>query len=319
MISKISKIIKIDQNREEYFENPTQNYFNPEKSQVKLIYWYKKWSFIRHVPDHYWPQDSFGYALIRWYNCQASCHYCYLQSYFKSPDLVKFTNIDDYILFLEQFIIEFKKKNWNEKKIYFYDWDFYDSFGYALLDENINDINKIIDLIEKYENVFLEIRTKATIKSISYAKLKISNKVIYAITFSPQNIIESYEPGTWNLEDRTLFAKYIQNNWWKIGVRIDPIIIDKELNISLEKYFEMITIIKQLVLEKNIANWAIWVLRIKENLYKKLNKIHSNITNNLELIDWFYTYPKNWKQTIYKQIIEKVDNNNLYICMDKLE
>jgi len=67
------------------------------------------------------------------------------------------------------------------------------------LQQNIEQLNKIIDLIEKFDNVFLEIRTKNLIiengklRIDSYDKLKISDKVIYAITFSPQDIIEKYE------------------------------------------------------------------------------------------------------------------------------
>lgn len=317
MIAKIQKIINTN-SREEYFENPTQDYFNPEKNQINLIYWKKRGSFIRHVPLHYWPQDSIWYALIRGYNCQAKCHYCYLQTYFKSSDLVKFNNIQDYIKFLEKFIKKFQKKYWTKQKLFLYDGDFYDSLWHALLKENISEINKIISLISKFDNVFFEIRTKATIQNANYEKLKISDKVIYAITFSPQDIIKKYEIWTWNFEQRLDFAKKISQRWWKVWIRIDPIIIDENIDFSLDNYVKMIKKIKNNFTWEEIHSWAIGVLRIKKMLYKKLSKSKSSIINNLIEENWFYTYPDDIRQNIYKKILKEIDSKNVYICMDTI-
>jgi hypothetical protein len=64
------------------------------------------------------------------------------------------------------------------------------------LNDNIIQLNEIIKLIDSYDNVSLEIRTKNIIDKNEfelYDNLIISDKVVYGITFSPQDIIEKYE------------------------------------------------------------------------------------------------------------------------------
>lgn len=294
-ITNLCKIFQVD-NRQEYFENPIQNYFNDTKESIRYIKSYKKWKFLRQVPLNYSPDWTVWYALIRGMNCQAKCHYCYLQTYFKSPDIVRFVNIQDYLDFLDEFIQKFQI-TYPDKKLIFYDWDFYDSLGYADLKENISQINSIIQLIENYSNVFLEIRAKCLLENKnSYELLLISSKVIYWITFSPQKIIDMYEPWASNLNIRLSFAKYISNRWWKIWVRIDPVIISHWVDL----YEELIIQIQKSKL--NIDSWNLWELRIKEKLYKYLSSKWSLLVKDLILKDWFYRYESKSKENVFNRL-----------------
>ncbi len=315
--ANIYKILDLWENREEYFENPIYDYNNISKEKIKIIYWTKKWNYIRHVPDNYTYPWTIWYALMRSFNCQSRCLYCYLQSYFKSSDIVSFKNIEDYILFLDKFIKRFKHKYWNDKWLVFFDWDFQDSLWYYWLNDNIIQLNEIIKLIDSYDNVSLEIRTKNIIDKNEfelYDNLIISDKVVYGITFSPQDIIEKYEIWTSDLYIRMNFAKYITNKWWKIWVRIDPIIL-YENEILLEKYKKLIDDIK-LNIKSDVYNWSVWLLRLKDSLYKKLKKSNNDIINNLEL-DWdFWKYPKKIRNFVYNDMKVVIDSNNFFICMD---
>lgn len=294
-ITNLSKIIQVN-NRQEYFENPVQNYYNDEKQTIRYIKSSKKWKFIRQVPQNYSPSWSLWFALIRWMNCQAKCYYCYLQTYFKSPDIVRFVNIEDYLDFLNEFIQQFQI-TYPDNKLIFYDWDFYDSLGYADLKDNISQINSIIQLIEKFDNVYLEIRSKCLLDNLqSYNSLIISSKVIYWITFSPQNIIDMYELWSANLITRLNFAKYISSRWWNIWVRIDPVIISHWLDL----YEELITIIQKS--NFNIDSWTLWELRIKEKLYKYLYKKSYPLVKDLILIDWFYRYEIDNKDLAFQKL-----------------
>lgn len=324
-IAKITKIINWWDDWQQYFENPLKDYDNIHKDDIKYIYWEKRWSYIRHVPDNYSYPNTIWYALMRSFNCQARCIYCYLQSYYKSWDIVSFTNIEDYISFLNKFIIEFKKKHWDNKWLVFYDWDFQDSLGYFGLQKNIEQLNKIIDLIEQFDNVFLEIRTKNLIienwelKIGNYKKLKISDRVIYAITFSPQDIIEKYEIWASNLDIRIEFWKYIISRWWLIWIRIDPIIFNEDnIDFCIKKYNNLIEKLKQKFQEKNIVNWSIWILRLKEDLYKQLRRNKSDIINNLSLEWWFWRYKKQDREKIYSEIKSVINSNNFFVCMDDI-
>ncbi|MEF2176037.1 MAG: hypothetical protein V3575_06175 [Candidatus Absconditabacteria bacterium] len=294
-ITNLCKIFQVD-NRQEYFENPIQNYFNDTKESIRYIKSYKKGKFLRQVPLNYSPDGTVGYALIRGMNCQAKCHYCYLQTYFKSPDIVRFVNIQDYLDFLDEFIQKFQI-TYPDKKLIFYDGDFYDSLGYADLKENISQINSIIQLIENYSNVFLEIRAKCLLENKnSYELLLISSKVIYGITFSPQKIIDMYEPGASNLNIRLSFAKYISNRGGKIGVRIDPVIISHGVDL----YEELIIQIQKSKL--NIDSWNLGELRIKEKLYKYLSSKGSLLVKDLILKDGFYRYESKSKENVFNRL-----------------
>lgn len=318
----VNKIIKIAK-WEEYFENPIFEYFNENNKQdfQKIIISKKNWFFIRHVPDHYWPIDSMWYALIRNINCEAKCTYCYLQSYFKSWDFVRFINIDDYIKFIDKFIVQFKKKYWDWKQLIFYDWDFYDSFWYYFRNENIESINKIINLISWYKNVLLEIRTKMIVSSNSlnydlYNKLLIHKNVVYWITFSPPSIIKKYEKFSSNLDVRVWFAKYVCDKWWKIWIRIDPIIMDENFDKCIEIYSNMINEIFKSISKNNIFNYVIWTLRIKENLYKNLKKINNSIINNLITDNNFFRYEQSIRKKIYDNISNLIGSEKIIVCMD---
>lgn len=307
-ITNLSKIVSVE-NRQEYFENPIQNYFNDAKESINYIKSYKKWKFIRQLPNNYTPQWSIWFALIRGMNCQAKCHYCYLQTYFKSPDIVRFINIQDYLDFLQEFINKYQIVN-PDKKLIFYDWDFYDSLGYADLKDNISQLNSIIELIQNYSNVFLEIRSKCLLDNLqSYDSLKISSQVIYWITFSPQKIIDLYEQWSWSLSTRLNFAQYISDKWWKIWIRIDPVIISHWVDL----YEELIQEIKKYNL--NIDSWTIWELRIKEKLYKYLFNKKSLLVNDLILNDWFYRYDSKSKDFAFNRL-DKLIWINSHKCMD---
>jgi spore photoproduct lyase len=274
------------------------------------------WSFLKHVPDNYTYPDSIWYALIRWLNCQWKCSYCYLQSYYKSPDLVKYSNFSDFIFFLEKFIIKFIEKYWINKKLVLFDWDFYDSFWFFWLKNSIDEINQIINLIEKFNNVYLEIRSKCIINwdfEINYWDLKISNKVIYAVTFSPKKIIDKYENWTSSLITRIDYWNYIIQKWWKIWIRIDPIIFDEH---NLYDTISIYSVLNTLLIQQfnwNYYNFSVWVLRLKDSLYKKLLKSNSTLVSNLQLDNWFYRYNENIRNKLYNIFLQ---NDNMFICMD---
>lgn len=313
-IAKISKIIDLNTNREEYFENPVQDYLNLDKTSIRVLLWQKKWNFIRQTPVNYWPIWSEWFILLNGYNCQARCQYCYLQSYFKSPDMVRFTNTDDFLVFLEEFIKDFRQKQ-PDKTLIFYDWDFKDSLWYYGLAQNIYNINKFTNLFKKYWNTFLEIRTKNIILNRDiYQKLEINKNLIISITFSPQSVIKKYELWASAFDARLRFSEYIIWRWAKIGIRIDPIVFDDDFDSCWQNYYDMLQELNKL---KNILNYSIWTLRIKTSLYKLLKKRNSNIINNLILENNFWRYSKDLRDKIYTNFINFIKHENIYICMDE--
>ncbi len=318
--NKIPKIINAWNEWEMFFENPKYDYINTNKKTINLIKWIKKWSFLRDVPKNYSPKWTIWFALLRWFNCIWKCTYCYLQSYFKNPDMVQFFNTDDLIFEIKKTLDTTIKKYWNKKNIILYDWDFYDSFWFIDEKKNIEQIIKILELLKKYPNVKLELRTKFVKKNNSdfFSFLwEYKENLIFAITFSPENIIKKYENWTENYDNRFIFAKKISNMWIKIWIRIDPFIRDeRDISQSFLFYKKLTNDLNKNFEEKNIENIEIWVLRIKKTLYKKLKKFNQQICNNL-IEDWsFFWYEKKYRKKIYSFFEQNLSKFKLYISMD---
>lgn len=313
------------------FENPVQRYDNISKEQIRLFRGEKQGSFLRHVPDDFCPAGTKGYALLRGFNCQARCHYCFLQSYFKSPDMVKFTNIDAYLPFLEKFIRAFKQNHGDEQRLVFFDGDFHDSLGYVWLTEDIAQINILTDCFAQYANVFLEIKTKCIMqlpKTASevaqhkaffdrwYRTLEIRPSLLTAITFSPQEIIDRYEPATAYLCTRLAFGQYVQSRGGMVGPRIDPIIIDTSLEESTRSYGRLVDQIQACLSVSSISDWWIGTLRVKDALYRQLKKHHSSMLSWLVREDGFWKYPEGWRRAIYQSLSAQIQHSSVSVCME---
>jgi transposase-like protein len=70
---------------------------------------------------------------------------------------------------------------------------------------------------------------------------------------------------------------------------------------------------------KLIQNRWIGILRIKKSLFNKLKKINSPLINNLEKQWQFYKYPESLRKQIYNLILDKINSQNSYICMDEID
>ncbi len=69
----------------------------------------------------------------------------------------------------------------------------------------------------------LEIRIKShNIKNL--LELKPIENLLVSFTFSPQEVIARYELKTSSLEYRIEAAKKLQEKWYSLGIRFDPII-----------------------------------------------------------------------------------------------
>lgn len=328
-MAKITRTLTVD-HWERYFENPTQKYYNPEKKSIQLLQWPKHGSFIRHVPDNFCPAGTIWYAILRGYNCQAQCHYCFLQTYFKSADMVKFTNVEHYLPFLETFIKAFRTKYGAKQQLVFFDGDFHDSLWYVWLPTDIEQINLLTTFLSQFPNTYLEIKTKCLIQPPQkdawdiftvfdkiYGKLQIVPSLITAITFSPEGIIEQYEPWTASLKTRIWFAQYIAHRWWTIGCRIDPIILAWWTSSALDPYIEMIETIQQDIDQVSIKDRWLWHLRLKDALYKRLKQDSSWLITWLVKEGWFRTYPQQTRKKLYGYLEKTIDSPDVFYCMEE--
>lgn len=253
------------------------SYFHNLKNKNAIIFANKRGEFLRETPDNYTPDGKKGYSILNAYNCIYDCSYCFLKGYFKSFNPVIFLNYEDYLNEITKVI-----KTDKRRPLYFFAGTFSDSF--ALMPySNFN-----IELIKFFQNlnddVYLEFRTKSThIKD--FLNIKPSNNIILAFSLSPDSVIKKFEFMTPAYEKRLSAIELLDKKGFKIGIRIDPIIID-----YLDDYNGIIDNIKQI---KNIHSIEIGFLRFDKNGYKNmLNSENAYILKSLEYSNGMYRYDK---------------------------
>ena len=91
--------------------------------------------------------------------------------------------------------------------------------------ENILPLTKQwIDFANNIDDLFMEIRTKSGLTN-SFNKLKPSEKILFAWTLSPDNIIQKYEHKTPLLKRRIMSIQKIVDSGWPVRLSFDPILI----------------------------------------------------------------------------------------------
>ena len=277
------------------------SYFHNLKDKNAIIFANKKGEFLRKTPDDYTPDGKGGYSILNAYNCIYDCSYCFLKGYFKSFNPVIFLNYEDYLNEIAK-VIETDKR----RPLYFFAGTFSDSL--ALMPySNFN-----IELIKFFQNlnddVYLEFRTKSNhIKD--FLNIKPSNNIILAFSLSPNSVIKKFEFMTPAYEKRSSAIELLDKKGFKIGIRIDPVIID-----YLDDYNEIINSIKQI---KNIHSIEIGFLRFDKNGYKNmLSSKNTYILKPLEYNNRMYRYGKQEVLKAKKFFQEKLKGLNFYKSME---
>lgn len=155
------------------------------------------------------------YYLFHEIDCMYDCEYCYLQYYFQTKVPVIFVNRDEILMRIE-YVLK------THLHPYFHAGEVCDALAFDDLTEFSRDI---AHLFSKYENGFIEFRTKsANIGNLISIKNPPRN-IIPSWTFSPERIAKSIEHKAPSFRERLLAAKVCQEAGYTIGVRLDPVII----------------------------------------------------------------------------------------------
>lgn len=145
-------------------------------------------------------------------NCIFDCEYCYLKGMYPSANIVVFVNLEDYFAQAEQML--------KEHPLYLcvsYDTDLLAMehvTGYA---------GEWCEFAKKHEDLNMEIRTKCAGGQLA-AQFSPVPGVIYALTLSPQAVIDAYEHHTPSLGARLSFAKQLIHAGCAVRLCFDPMI-----------------------------------------------------------------------------------------------
>ena len=161
-----------------------------------------------------------GYYVINMQqNCPIDCSYCILQGYLTNPFITIFTNLDDYMRDIEEFLT-------GRATAYFRvgTGELTDSLaldyvtGYSL---------DLIDLFARHGNAILELKTKSDCVD-NLLKVDPPDNVVISWSMNPETTIQSEEKGSASLRERIEAALKCGKAGYKLAFHLDPVIISDD-------------------------------------------------------------------------------------------
>lgn len=228
-------------------------------------------------------------------NCIFDCEYCYLKGMYPSANIVIFVNLEDYFAEVEQVL--------KEHPLYLcvsYDTDL------LALEQITGYAKEWCDFAEKHENLKIELRTKCADRQLA-GKLRQTPGVIYALTLSPQAVIEKYEHQTPSLAARLSFAAELIRAGCPLRLCFDPMIYLPGWEGYYEKMLEQVCEVIDL---EQVVDVSIGTFRISQDYLKKMRKQEPDcalVWFPYENEDGYYHYPKQLMDQMEQFLLEKLE------------
>lgn len=188
-------------------------------------------------------------------NCVFDCEYCYLQGMYPSGHIVVFVNLEDTFRGLDE-VLSAKQSAY---VCISYDTDllaFEPLLGY---------VGKWISFAAERPNLTLELRTKSASASVLRA-LPVTDRVILALTLSPDTVIRTCEHRTPTLAARLALANEAIDLGWKVRLCFDPILAVHDAKAVYNDMFDEVfrTIPMDRVLDASVGLFRISKEYLKE-------------------------------------------------------
>ncbi len=290
-----AQIIPIE-NYKQFFNRKNQNFTLQRKSR-KLILAKQKHHFTFLGTERvrsFGNKHIYSCSMIR--NCKYHCEYCFLSGMHESAHIVLYVNIEDYI----QEVTHISQKMYKEHpqdSIYLITSYLSDLPAF----EELYPLCKTwIEIIDRLPNVELEIRSKSDAYT-SIRNIPVSKKAILVWSFSPPEIIRTYEHGTASFHTRILQTKAAIEDGWRVRLCFDPIIYSPQWK---QHYIESLQKILQYCPPDTIEAISYGVFRMSNNHLQKMRKERPALRllhQNIEIKDSLGTYTP----TILKEIQEE--------------
>ena len=244
----------------EIFNRKGQN-FRLQKQLPSLILANKNGHKIYPTPANHALDAKFNYYFSHLLNCPFDCRYCFLQGKFSSANYVLFVNYED---FLEELLAVLAQ---HEDIVHVFSG--YDCDSLAL--EPVTGFaGWLIDHIPENERYLIELRTKsAQVRQIR--RKQVNKSFLIAYSLAPQAIIDNFEHGTANLDERLAILGNLQSDGWPIGLRIDPLIDHYDWEQTYATFYEQI---RQKLVLQDVHSITLGTMRFPEPYYKKIRSLY---------------------------------------------
>jgi spore photoproduct lyase len=243
--------------------NPKAQNFRIQKQNPSLILAQKFKGRLQEAPLGYGIGAKKNYYFSHMLNCLYDCRYCFLQGMYRSAHYLLFVNYEDFHSEIKSIT-----QQQPDKEIHFFSG--YDCDSLAL--EPVTDFAaNFLDLFSQLpSNALLELRTKSTQVRSLLERKPIENCVV-AFSFTPDEIAQAVEHKAPSVQRRLEALQKVQAKGWKIGLRFDPMIYQKDYQPQYKTLFE--TVFKQIDLAL-LHSVNLGVFRLPDNFFKALRKLY---------------------------------------------
>lgn len=229
-------------------------------------------------------------------NCLYDCEYCYLKGMYPSGNIVIFVNLEDIFAEIENIL--------KEHPVYLcvsYDTDL------MAIEDITGFVHAWMDFAEQHENLWIEVRTKCG-RSDLWDDMLANDRVIFAFTLSPQNVVQAYEHRTASLDDRIACARRALEKGFSVRLCFDPMIYCPNWRTEYQQMLEELG--RQIPMER-LYDVSIGSFRIPQDYLKKLRKEmkHSAVVQYpFENRDGVYQYPLELVQEMEEVLLSYLQN-----------
>ncbi|MCM1127639.1 MAG: radical SAM protein [Lachnospiraceae bacterium] len=198
-------------------------------------------------------------------NCVYNCEYCYLKGMYPSGNLVVFVNLED--------LFDEVRERLKEHAVYLcisYDTDL------LAMEQLTGYVQEWISFTEEQNNLSkaltVEIRTKSADR-LFWQRHAPTPGIIYALTLSPQAVIEAYEHQTPPLHQRIASAGEAVQKGFRVRLCFDPMIYCQNWELHYEEMLKQV--FREIDMDK-IEDVSVGTFRVSQDYLKKMRKNQPN-------------------------------------------
>lgn len=241
-------------------------------------------------------------------NCIYDCEYCWLKGMYPSGYLVVFVNQDDFF--------ESCRNELQKHPLYLcisFDADL------LSLEPLLGYVKRWTHFVENNKDITIEVRTKAASYQ-NWVDIPVNDRVIYAFTLSPDEVIERYEHGTPSLDQRLNAVQACLRQKRKVRLCIDPMIPIPYWENAYKEMLEKITAAIDL---KQIKDISVGSFRISSDYLKKMRHEYPDsavIQYPYIRENGFYHLPyhlnEKMENTMVEMLEQYIDSDRIYTWED---
>ncbi|HQU71914.1 MAG TPA: hypothetical protein PKV71_03905 [Calditrichia bacterium] len=286
-----------------------------KRTALNLYIGRKEGHLVKEAPDAYGLLGEPHFYFIHSYNCIYECEYCYLQGYFKSPDLVLFVNHEEIQAEMAAVLRRFPER----ERVWFHAGEFSDSLALTSLSQ---EWPLYWPFFEEHPRAWLELRTKA-VNVRPLLQLGPLPNVVVTFSLSPEESTLALDRGTPGLGNRLAAMSRLAKAGFTLGVHYDPVVYRDDLESA---YRELTGALLAAVPEQQIAYISVGVVRFTHEVFLEFKRNYPESTLLKEEMSASFDnkirYPRPQRLFMLKTIRDAclelgVSPEKVYLCMEE--